>query len=97
MPVKRRKYDSLTDHLRGIDREAGLVEMSFQSIETIIGRKLPYSTHEHREWWANSKPRANAYAWVGAGWRVDEVDMDNRKVRFRRNTQVTSSLVNEQA
>jgi len=59
--------------------------MTFKDVEAIIGRKLPPSAYRHRPWWANeARGHSHAKAWLDAGYETEQVDMERRKLVFRR-------------
>jgi hypothetical protein len=59
--------------------------MTFQQIEAVIGGRLPASARKHRPWWANdARGHAHADAWLGEGYRTEEVDMAGEKLVFVR-------------
>ena len=59
--------------------------MTFQQVETVIGGSLPASARRHRPWWANdARGHAHADAWLGEGYRTEEVDMEGEKLVFVR-------------
>jgi hypothetical protein len=61
------------------------VSMTFQQVESVIGGPLPVSARRHRPWWANdARGHAHADAWLGAGYRTGEVDMEGEKLVFVR-------------
>jgi hypothetical protein len=62
--------------------------MTFEQIERVIGEKLPPKAQHHRAWWSNS-PSNNVMtkAWLEAGFRSEQVDMEGRKLVFRRAKQ----------
>jgi hypothetical protein len=77
------RYDPLTVALcEAARRDQSTVEMSFARIEEIIGHRLPPSS-EQRQWWANNS-HGHALAWRAAGYHVDQVYLDRRRVRFAR-------------
>lgn len=77
------KYEPLSSFLR--KQTANEVQVTFEQIERIIGDKLPASAHEHRAWWSNNPNNSvMTKAWIEAGFRSEQVDMDNRKLVFRR-------------
>jgi hypothetical protein len=77
------KYEPLGEFLR--KQTANEIRMTFEQIERIIGRKLPASAHEHRAWWSNNpKNSVMTKAWIEEGFRSEQVDMDGRKLMFRR-------------
>jgi hypothetical protein len=63
--------------------------MTFQDVESVIGRKLPPSAYRHRPWWANeARGHSHAKAWLDAGYETEQVDMQGRKLVFRRRVSV---------
>jgi hypothetical protein len=61
--------------------------MTFPQIESVIGRPLPPSARRHRPWWANdARGHAHADAWLGEGYRTEEVDMEGEKLVFARTS-----------
>jgi hypothetical protein len=59
--------------------------MTFRQIETVIGAPLPASARRHRPWWANdARGHAHAEAWLGEGYRTEDVDMEGEKLVFAR-------------
>jgi len=77
------KYEPLTRYL---ENQTGQEHaLTFQQVEAIIDGKLPPSAYRHRAWWSNNpKGHVMAEAWVNAGWKTSEVDMEGRKLKFRR-------------
>lgn len=75
------KYEPLFEYLQQ-QSDAGLLELTFEEIETILNRTLPASASTMRAWWANSST-AQSQAWQKADWLVDDVDFENRVVVFR--------------
>jgi hypothetical protein len=76
------KYAPLGDYLR--KQRTSEVPMTFAQIERVIGGKLPPSQH-HRAWWSNN-PWNNVMTkvWLDAGFVTEQVDIDRRKLVFRR-------------
>ena len=76
------KYDALADYLRAQKRDE--VPMTFEQIERLIGAKLPAS-HQYRAWWSNNSFNSvMTKAWLEAGFRSEQVDMESGKLVFRR-------------
>jgi hypothetical protein len=79
------KYYDLKQYFRAkaIElRDAGGQEpflKHFKEIERESGARLPPSAYKHRAWWANSwnKP------WYDAELRTEDVDMENKTLKFR--------------
>jgi hypothetical protein len=83
MEVAVGKYEPLSNFLQ--KQSADEVRLSFEQIERIIGEKLPASAHEHRAWWSNNPNNSvMTKAWIEAGFRSEQVDMEGRKLLFRR-------------
>ena len=77
------KYDPLNRHLR--TQRLAEVPMTFSQIEQLIGTKLPPSAYRHRPWWANeSSNHVHAKAWLDAGYQTEQVDMQSKKLVFKR-------------
>ena len=78
------KYDPLMDWLLG--QRAKRIEMSFGEIGKKVGG-LPASASRYREWWANEEGETShvqCAAWMKAGYRVDAVNLELRRVTFVR-------------
>jgi hypothetical protein len=78
------RYDPLRRYLAG--RSEPVVHLSFAEIERIIGGPLPASARRHRPWWANERSgsHVHASAWMGAGRRTANVDLNSGAVDFAR-------------
>jgi hypothetical protein len=77
------KYDPLRLYLR--KQTQSRVPMTFQQIESVIGGPLPASARKHRPWWANdARGHAHADAWLRAGYRTEEVNMEGERLVFVR-------------
>ncbi len=77
------KYDPLQAYLKA---QAGdSLPMSFAEIEDIIKSKLPSSARKHRPWWSNNPSNSViTKAWLNAGYRSEQVDMQHERLVFRR-------------
>src|ERR1700748_375305 len=61
------------------------VRLTFGEIERIVGTKLPLSARKQRAWWSNNPDNSvMTKVWLAAGFRSEQVDMEARKVVFRR-------------
>ena len=59
--------------------------MTFVEVEEVIGDKLPRSAFQYRPWWSNNPSNhVNAEAWLRAGYKTADVDMEERKLVFRK-------------
>jgi len=77
------KYDALSRFLE--EQHAEYVPMSFAEIERVLGFKLPKS-QTIRAWWSNN-PNNNVMTkvWLAAGYKTEQVDIEGRKLVFRRD------------
>lgn len=79
------KYQPLLEYLRGSNQ--GEVTLTFAEIEGLMNDTLPDSARSKRAWWSNrSKGALQASAWMKAGYRVEDVDLDGQRVTFRQPT-----------
>ncbi len=77
------KYQPLLDYLHECDK--GEVALTFAEIEALMNDQLPASARTKRAWWSNrTKGALQAVAWMEAGYRVEDVDLDEQKVTFRK-------------
>jgi hypothetical protein len=77
------KYEPLSEFLR--KQSSDKVRMSFARIERIIGAKLPPKAQQHRAWWSNN-PSNNVMtkAWLAAGFKSADVDIERRTLVFQK-------------
>jgi hypothetical protein len=76
------KYGALGKYLKRQRRDA--VPMTFGEIEKVTGTKLPASSR-YRAWWSNNDFNSVlTKVWVEAGFKSEQVDMEKRKLVFRR-------------
>ena len=84
------KYEPLTAFLSS--KATQEVPMTFREIERVIGASLPASARRHRAWWSNNPSNSViTYAWLGAGYRSERVDMEGQKLVFRREGAKTNA------
>ena len=77
------KYAPLAEHLRGSSQTT--VTMTFDEIEDVLGTKLPPSAFKHRAWWSNNPTNSViTSAWLEAGYKTANVDMQDRTLKFQR-------------
>ena len=80
------KYTPLENYLRDLPENQGEVTLGFEQIERILNSKLPASPYEYRQWWENEKEgnHVNTRSWANAGWKVESLDFNEKKVKFVR-------------
>jgi hypothetical protein len=77
------KYEPLQKHLE--QASLAQVPMTFAEIEAILGFSLPPSSRRYRAWWSNNALNsAITDAWLRAGYHSEQVDMQRRRLVFRR-------------
>jgi len=77
------KYQPLLEFLRGSNQRE--VILTLAEIEALMNNPLPDSAKSKRAWWSNrSKGALQASAWMEAGYRVEDVDLDGQRVTFRK-------------
>ena len=88
-PRSASKYDGLENHLKFRAAFTGLVKLSFARIDGLIGSNLPISAFRDEAWWSNSSSSIHAKAWLNAGWEVQEVNLKEGYVTFKKVHEVT--------
>jgi hypothetical protein len=80
------KYTPLEKYLHALPESQREVTLGFEQIEGILKDKLPSSAYEDRRWWDHEKEgnHVNARAWANAGWKVENVDFNQKRVNLIR-------------
>ena len=78
------KYEGLGNHLKFRAAFTGLVKLSFARIDGLIGSNLPMNAFRDESWWSNSSSGVHAKAWLNAGWEVQEVNLKEGYVVFKK-------------
>lgn len=77
------KYEPLTVYLRKHPYRE--IRLSFRDIEKILGFELRSSARDHRAWWSNNASNnVMTKAWLSAGYRTRDVDMESERLTFER-------------
>ncbi len=77
------KYEPLKDHLARLPTPVW--RTSFREIERILGFHLPPSSRRHRALWSNNaQNHVMTQAWLSAGWRTEQVDLEKEELVFRK-------------
>ena len=87
-PRVRSKYDGLTSHLKFRGAFTRVVKLSFNRKVGLIGSNLPIGAYRDETWWSNSDSSAHARAWLDAGWEVQEVNLKEGFVLFKKVREV---------
>ncbi len=78
------KYEDLTKHLKFRAAFTSMVKLTFARIDGLIGSNLPIEAYRNEAWWSNAASSAHAKAWLDAGWEVQEVNLKDGWVYFRK-------------
>ena len=82
------KYEGLTRHLKFRGSFTSQVKLSFARIDGLIGTNLPMAAYRNETWWSNSKSSAHAKGWLDAGWEVQQVNLQEGTVVFKKVLQL---------
>jgi hypothetical protein len=78
------KYDGLKGHLKFRAAFTNIVKLSFARIDGLIGTNLPMEAYRNQSWWSNSPSSAHSRGWIDAGWEVQEVNLAEGFVVFKK-------------
>jgi len=78
------KYDGLTKHLKFRAAFTDVVKLGFARIDGLIGANLPMEAYRSETWWSNSPSSTHAKGWLEAGWEVQEVNLKEGYVVFKK-------------
>ena len=83
-PRTAAKYDGLGGYLKFRGSFTDTVRLGFARIDGIIGDNLPMDAYKSAGWWDNTSSRLHAKAWLEAGWEVQEVNLKEGYVVFKK-------------
>ncbi len=78
------KYSGLESHLKFRAAFTNLVKLTFARIDGLIGSNLPMDAYRDLCWWSNTSSSIHTKAWLSAGWEVQEVNLKEGSVTFRK-------------
>jgi len=78
------KYEKFKRYLKYRAAFTNVVKLSFAKMDGIIGDNLPMSAFRNEKWWSNSPSSVHAKAWLDAGWKMQEVNLDEGYVVFQK-------------
>lgn len=87
-PKSISKYGALTSYLRFRSSFTNVVRLPFTKIDGIIAENLPMSAYKSESWWGNTPTNVHAKAWLEAGWNVQEVNLKEGYVAFKKTKEV---------
>ena len=78
------KYGGLTGYLKFRGSFTNTVKLSFARMDGIVGDNLPMEAYKTESWWSNLATNVHSKAWLDAGWNVEEVNLKDGYVVFRK-------------
>jgi hypothetical protein len=78
------KYAGLESHLKFRAAFTNLVTLKLARIDGLIGSNLPMTAYRDPLWWSNSSSSTHAKAWLNAGWEVQDVNLKDGAVTFKK-------------
>ncbi len=78
------KYEGFKRYLNFRAAFTNVVKISFKKMDGIIRDNLPMSAFRNKKWWKNSSSSVHAKAWLDAGWRMQEVNLEEGYVVFQK-------------
>jgi hypothetical protein len=78
------KYAGLECHLKFRVTFTNCVKLSFARIDCLIGSNLPIDAYRDLAWWSNTSSSIHTKAWLNAGWEVQEVNLKEGNVTFKK-------------
>ena len=78
-------------------RDDDIILLTVADVNNILGGRLPASARSQRAWWSNRRTAvAQAAAWLESGYLVDELELENGQVTFRKEGSVPPYEVKRQ-
>jgi hypothetical protein len=78
------KYAGLESHLKFRAAFVNEVKLPFARIDGLIGSNLPMEAYRDPLWWSNKSQSAHTKAWLDAGWEVQEANLKEGYVIFKK-------------
>lgn len=83
-PRSALKYAGLTGYLKFRGSFTSVVKLPFADVDGIIKDNLPMTAYRDERWWSNSPSNVHAKGWLDAGWDVQEVNLKEGYVVFKK-------------
>ena len=84
LPKSITKYGGLTSYLRFRASFTNVVKLSLAKMDGIIGDNLPMSAYRDEKWWSKVLTNVHAKAWLDTGWNVQEANLKEGYVVFKK-------------
>ncbi len=78
------KWAGLEGHLKFRAAFTDTVKLTFARIDGLIGSNLPMAAYRDVVWWSNASASIHAKAWLDAGWEVQEANLKQGYVIFKK-------------
>jgi len=78
------KYEVLKRYLQYRAAFTNVIKLSFAKMDGVMGDNLPMSAFRNEKWWSNSQSSVHAKAWLDAGWKMQEVNLEEGYVVFQK-------------
>ncbi len=86
------KYDALQEHLA--DTSGAEWPATFAEVEAVLGFALPRSAYAYPAWWSNDPTgHSHSRAWLVAGWKTSDIDLNAHRVTFLKVGEEASARV----
>jgi len=82
------RYSGLTGYLKYRGAFTDRVKLTFARIDGIIGENLPMNAYQNEKWWGNLPSSPHAKGWLDAGWEMQEVNLKEGYVVFKKVREV---------
>lgn len=79
----KRIYLPFAAFLADLPQEVERLDVTLEEMEGLLGGPLPRSAR-FPFWWSNDESKTHARAWLTAGWRVIDIDLEQKRISFER-------------
>lgn len=86
------KFANLHRYFSQLDEDE--ITMTFKEMESIIGENLSKSAYQYPAYWYISKTHVLPKCWVENGYKMEDLNLIEEKVRFRRLTTIDRNIEN---
>ena len=76
------KYFRLNNYLK--ESKESYIKLSFKEIENILGFSLKESARKHQAFWSNTRSHSIACAWLDAGYKTINTNLNHEFVEFKK-------------
>ncbi|MCP4360319.1 MAG: helix-turn-helix transcriptional regulator [Chloroflexi bacterium] len=74
-----------------------VILLTVGDVNSLLDGNLPTSARSQRAWWSNRRTAvAQSAAWINAGYRVDELNLEVGQITFRKEGTIPNYVVERQ-